>query len=165
MTSSILVLGLGNPLLRDEGVGPRALQALAARAKFSSEIELLDGSTAGLGLVPRASAAEKLLVLDAVRGGGRPGSVLKLDGRSLARNVSSTTSPHQIGLADILSASRLLGGPEEVVVLGIEPETTELGLGLSEPVEGALATLVDEALVQLREWGVRWEEGGCTSSR
>ncbi len=165
MSAAILVLGLGNPLLRDEGVGGRALEALRSRVTFSSDVELLDGATAGLGLVPRASAAEKLLVLDAVRAGGEPGTVLKLDGHKLTRDVSSTTSPHQIGLADILSASRLLGGPEDVVVLGVEPQTTELGFGLSEPVEGALSKLVAEALVQLKLWGVEWEDGGCTSSR
>jgi hydrogenase maturation protease len=171
MNRSILVLGLGNPLLSDEGVGPRAIEALASFVVPSSGVELLDGGTAGLSLVPRVAAAGRLLVLDAVRAGRRPGSVLKLDGRALARDLASTTSPHQIGVADILSAAHLMGGPEEVVILGIEPDTTEIGIGLSAPVEGALPKLVGEALAQLGEWGVTfpfpfpWEEARCTSSR
>jgi hydrogenase maturation protease len=153
-TPPVLVLGLGNPLSSDEGVGLAALEALASRVGSTPGIELLDGGTAGLGLVPRASTARKILVLDAVRAGEAPGTVLKLDGRALRRDVRSTTSPHQIGLADVLSATGLLGDPAEVVVLGIEPETTALGVGLSEPVEAALSRLVHEALVQLESWGV-----------
>jgi len=157
---TILVLGLGNPLLGDEGVGLRALQALASAADLPPSVELVDGGTAGLSLVPRLRSADRVLVLDAVSAGKPPGTVLRLDGAELSREGFQKTSPHEIGLPDILSASRLLGGPEEVVVLGVEPDSLGLGVGLSAPVENAVGTLVAAALCQLREW----EGLECTSS-
>jgi hydrogenase maturation protease len=159
--SGTLVLGLGNPLLGDEGVGLRALQALSSAADLPPSVELVDGGTAGLSLVPRLRSAARVLVLDAISAGRPPGTVLRLDGAELGREGFGKTSPHEIGLPDILSASRLLGGPEEVVVLGIEPDSLDLGVGLSAPVENAIGALVSAALRQLREW----EELECTSSR
>jgi hydrogenase maturation protease len=156
-----LVLGLGNPLLGDEGVGLRALTALASAAELPPSVELLDGGTAGLSLVPRLSSFDRVLVLDAVSAGRPPGTVLRLDGNELGRAAFGKTSPHQLGLDDILSASRLAGGPEEIVILGVEPASLRLGVGLSPPVEEAIETLVSSALSQLREW----EERACTSSR
>ncbi len=159
MTS--LVLGLGNPLLGDEGVGLVALQALGSAADLPPSVELVDGGTAGLSLVPRLRSADRVLVLDAVSAGRPPGTVLRFDGAELGREAFGKISAHQIGLDDILAASRLSGGPKEVVVLGIEPESLGLGVGLSAPVENAMGTLVSAALCQLREW----EELECTSSR
>jgi hydrogenase maturation protease len=147
-----LVLGLGNPLLGDEGVGLRALQALSSAADFPPSIELLDGGTAGLSLVPRLRSADRVLVLDAVSAGKPPGTVVRLDGAELGREGFGKISPHQLGLSDILSASRLSGGPEEIVILGVEPASLSLGVGLSPPVERAIGTLVAAALRQLRAW-------------
>ena len=156
-----LVLALGNPLLGDEGVGLRALQALASAADLPPSIELLDGGTAGLSLVPRLRSAERVLVLDAVSAGKPPGTVMRLDGADLGWEVFEKISTHQIGLSDILAASRLAGGPEEIVILGVEPESMSLGVGLSPTVSRALEKLVAEALRQIREW----EASPCTSSR
>ena len=155
-----LVLALGNPLLGDEGVGLRALQALASAADFPPSVELLDGGTAGLSLVPRLRSADRVLVLDAVSAGRPPGTVMRLDGVELGRERSGKISTHQIGLEDILAASRLSDGPEEIVILGVEPASLSLGVGLSAPVESAIGKLVAAALRQLREW----ERFECTSS-
>ena len=155
------VLGLGNPLLGDEGVGLRALEALASAADLPPSVELVDGGTAGLSLVPLLLSADRVLVLDALCAGRPPGTVLRLDGAELGRVAFGKISPHEVGLDDVLAASRLSGGPREVVVLGIEPESLDLGVGLSAPVENAVGALVSAALRQLREW----EELECTSSR
>jgi hydrogenase maturation protease len=157
---TILVLGLGNPLLGDEGLGLRALGVLASASNLPPSVELVDGGTAGLSLVPRLRSADRVLVLDAVCAGRPPGTVLRLDGAELGREAFGKISAHQIGLDDILAASRLSGGPREVVVLGIEPESLSLGVGLSAPVENAIGALVSAALRQLREWG----KVACTSS-
>lgn len=158
---TILVLALGNPLLGDEGVGPKALEKLAAAPELPASVELLDGGTSGLSLVPRVRAASRVLVLDAVRAGKPPGTVVELDGSGLGELSPSPTSPHQIGLSGIVAACRIAGGPEEIVVLGVEPESMSLGVGLSASVSRALDKLVEEALRQIREW----EECRCTSSR
>ena len=156
-----LVLALGNPLLGDEGVGLRALEALASATDLPPSVELVDGGTAGLSLVPRLRSADRVLVLDAVTAGRPPGPVLRLDGSELGREGFGKISTHQIGLDDILAASRLSGGPEEIVILGVEPASLSLGVGLSASVESAIGTLVSAALRQLREW----ERFECTSSR
>jgi hydrogenase maturation protease len=158
---TILVVGLGNPLLGDVGVGLRALQALATAADVPPSVELLDGGTAGLSLLPQLQSADRVLVLDAVSAGRPPGTVMRLDGAELVREGFGKASPHEIGLGDVLFASRLAGGPGEVVVLGVEPESWSLGVGLSASVENALGALVAAALRQLREW----EGLECTSSR
>lgn len=147
-----LVLALGNPLLGDEAVGLRALEALASTGGLPPSVELVDGGTSGLSLVPQVRAADRVLVLDAIRAGKPPGTVLRLDGAELRREAFGKTSPHQLGLDDILSASRFGGGPEEVVVLGVEPESLALGVGLSPSVSGALDKLVTEASRQIRDW-------------
>ena len=156
-----LVLALGNPLLGDEGVGLRALQALASATDLPPSVELLDGGTAGLSLVPRLRSADRVLILDAVTAGRPPGTVLRLDGSELGREGFGKISTHQIGLDDILAASRLSSGPEQIVILGVEPASLSLGVGLSASVESAIGTLVSAALRQLREW----ERFECTSSR
>jgi hydrogenase maturation protease len=141
-------------------VGPEALEALASVPGIPPSVELVDGGTSGLSLVPQLRSAHRVLVLGAVVSGRPPGTVVKFDGAVLGRHDFGKTSPHQIGLGDILSASRLGGGPEEIVVLGVEPASIRLGVGLSAPVENAVGTLVAAALRQLREWEVT----ECTSS-
>lgn len=158
---TILVLALGNPLLGDEGVGLRALELLKSSGGLPPSVELLDGGTSGLSLLPQLRAASKVLVLDAVRAGMAPGTVVKLDGMKLGRVPLEVTSPHQLGLSDLVAACRLAGGPEEIVVLGVEPESMSLGVGLSASVSQALEKLVAEALGTLGAW----EGSRCTSSR
>jgi hydrogenase maturation protease len=161
VTAATLVLALGNPLLGDEGLGLVALEELRRTSSVSSSVELLDGGTSGLSLVPRMSQAERVLVLDAVSAGQPPGTVLMLDGRTLASEAAGRLSPHQVGLAEVLAACRLMHGPKEIVILGVEPETTELGVGLSEAVSKAIPKLVAEAGRQLEAW----KQTECTSSR
>jgi hydrogenase maturation protease len=151
----ILVLGVGNPLLGDEGVGPRAIEELSRRFRFSPEIDLLDGGTAGLSLLPRILEAERLLVLDAIQAGEPPGSLLALDGKGLASGKGAKLSPHQVGLGEVLALTRFRGGPREVVVMGVEPETLNLQIGLSPKVAAALEKLIRAAVEQLALWGVR----------
>lgn len=155
MSAPILVLGVGNPLLADEGLGPRAVEELSRRYRFSPEIALLDGGTAGFSLLPRILEAERLLVLDAIQAGEPPGTVFTLDGDTLPPARGGKLSPHQIGLAEVLALARVQGGPAEVVVLGVEPKSLNLGIGLSPPVARALERLVEAAIEQLARWGVQ----------
>jgi hydrogenase maturation protease len=158
--ADVLVLALGNPLLGDEGVGPRALSELAREHRFPASVELVDGGTAGLSLVPKLSEARKAIVVDAIRTGQPPGTLVELDGAKLPRRFFGSLSPHQVGFRDIVSASRLMGGPEEIVLLGIEPLTTKLAAELSEPVARSLDALVNAVLVRLEAWGVTAERCG-----
>lgn len=157
MSARVLVLGVGNPLLGDEGVGVVAIRELADRFRFGEDVRLLDGGTAGLGLTAEIARAGKLLILDAVRAGQPPGTVLRLDERDLPADFRNKISPHEIGLGEVLALHRLEGGVEEAVILGVEPDRIELGVGLSPPVRRALGTLIGKAVDQLSRWGVSVE--------
>lgn len=154
MSQSVLVLGIGNLLLEDEGIGPRAIEELSRRYRFSPEVKLLEGGTAGFSLLPRILEADRLLVLDAIRAGAPAGSLLTLDGSTLPPASSKKLSPHEIGLADVLAVARLYGGPKEIAVLGVEPESLNLGIELSPKVSQALEKLIEAVIEQLATWGV-----------
>ena len=168
-SAPIVVLGLGNVLRRDEGLGIRALQRLQECYDFSREVQLVDGGTLGLELLAYLEEARRLLVLDAALTEGPPGTLLRLAGEDVPAFLGMRSSPHEIGLADLLAVLRLRGcEPEEVVVLGMQPKAIELGWELSPTVSAQLDLLVDMVVSELERWGVRLnardpkEAIGCT---
>lgn len=135
---SVLVLGLGNILLRDEGVGVRLVDRLAARFELPEAIETLDGGTSGMELVHTIADRDALIVCDAVSSQSPPGTVLRITGEELPAFFNTRLSPHQLGLSDVLATLRLLGRvPPHVTLIGIVPEDLELGIGLSPRIESA----------------------------
>jgi hydrogenase maturation protease len=152
-----LVLGLGNILMRDEGLGVRAVERLLERCDFPPEVEVLDGGTLGLDLLPYVEDADRLLVLDAIDMGAEAGTIDRLEGGEVPAFLSIKVSPHQMGLADLLAASRLRDRfPEELVLWGVQPAVVDVGLELSPVVEAQIDTLVDRVLVELSQWGIEW---------
>jgi hydrogenase maturation protease len=151
----IVVLGLGNVLRRDEGLGIRALQRLQERYALSREVQLVDGGTLGLELLAYLEDARRLLVLDAALTEGPPGTLIRLAGDDVPAFLGMRSSPHEIGLADLLAVLRLRGcEPEEVIVLGMQPEVIELGWELSPTVSARLDLLVKMAVSELERCGV-----------
>ena len=152
-----LVLGLGNILMRDEGIGVRAVELLAERYEFPPEVQLLDGGTLGLNLLPYVEDADRLLVIDAANVGGEPGTIARLESEEVPAFLGVKISPHQIGLADLLAAARLRGRcPRELVLVGVQPGVIDTGLELSPPVAAQVGALVEAALSQLSRWGIEW---------
>jgi hydrogenase maturation protease len=155
--STTLVLGLGNMLMRDEGIGVQVLQQLVERYEFPPEVELLDGGTIGLSLLPYVEDTERLLVIDAVNVDGEAGTLVRLEGEEIPSSLSVKISPHQMGLADLLGAARLRGRyPRELVLVGVQPGVIDTGLELSPAVAAQVSSLVDAALSQLSQWGIEW---------
>jgi hydrogenase maturation protease len=153
MTHTILVLGLGNILLQDESLGVRALERLAELAPQSPTIELLDGGTLGLELLPRIEGATHLLILDAVRTGASPGTLVRLTGDAIPVALAHKISPHQVGLQELLAVAAFQGTlPAERVLLGLEPASLDWGAELTPAVADSMSTLVEAALAQLRLW-------------
>ena len=149
-----LVLGLGNILLSDEGLGVRVVQRLGESYRFPPEIQVMDGGTLGLDLLPYLEGVDHLLVIDALEVGEEPGTIARLVGDEVPASLSVKISPHQMGLADLLAAARLQGlYPQEVVLLGMQPGSIDTGLDLSPPVEAQLDRLIDEVLIELKGWG------------
>lgn len=143
----VVVLGLGNILLRDEGVGVRVIEALAARYVLPPEIEVVDGGTAGMELLNVMAGCDHLLICDAVKDDAPPGTVIKLSDAEIPSFFQTRFSPHQLGLADVLATLTLTDeAPGGVTLIGIVPLDLELGIELS-PAVGAVVGEAVEAVV------------------
>lgn len=154
MSSPVVVLGLGNLLMGDDGVGVSALAALADDPRLPDDVQLLDGGTLGLSLLPYVRSAPDLILVDAVRGDGPPGSLVRLEGEEVPGAVLERLSVHQVGVADLVAGARLLGGwPERIVLCGVVPESIELRFELSSAVRAAIPSLVELILAELEKLG------------
>lgn len=155
MMQRALVLGLGNILLRDEGIGVRVVESLHRHFEFPPEVTVLDGGTLGLDLLPRLAGVARLLLVDAVKLGRMPGEMVRLEGDEVPALLDVKVSPHQVGVQDLLAAARLLGAePPHVVLWGMEPERLDPGVGCSPRVCAALPGLEARVLGELEGWGV-----------
>lgn len=146
---SILVLGLGNILLSDEGVGVRIVEALDASHELPDDVELLDGGTSGMDLLDSVAERDCLIVADAVNADQPPGRVIRLEDDDIRMLFETRFSPHQLGLSDLLAALRLIDkAPRRVIVIGVVPQNLSLGMELSSAVadgrDAALGMIIDE---------------------
>jgi hydrogenase maturation protease len=148
--SSVVVLGIGNILMRDEGLGVRAAEALLELAPPG--VRVVVAGSLGPSTLPQVEDASRLLVLDAIEAGLAPGAVVRCDPSDLPPRPSSL-SPHEFGVTDLLALlAQTAVLPERTVVLGIEPARIEPGIGLSPDVAAAIPRLVDAALAVLGAW-------------
>lgn len=149
-----LVVGLGNPLMADDGLGLAALERLREEWEVSADVTLTDGGTWGMMLLPCIEEAEELLLLDAVRAGCDPGTVIGLGREELPRYFSHKISPHQIDLREVLAVAELRDRlPGRIAVVGVEPELVEMRHGLSPSVEMQVGEVVRLAVERLQAWG------------
>ena len=134
-----LVLGVGNVLLRDEGVGVAVVRGLVETGELPAGTQVVDGGTLGLDLLPMIGAAGSLVMVDAVNLGRAPGSVAVLRGDALHGALANHVSPHQVGVGDLIAVARLTGTlPERVALVGIQPGAVEVGLDLTPAVAAAI---------------------------
>jgi hydrogenase maturation protease len=154
--SETLVLGLGNILLRDEGVGVRVIERLLEQYDFPEGVRVMDGGTLGLDLLPFLEEASRLLVIDAVQARKPPGTLVRLVGDEIPIFLdASKVSPHQEGLQDLLAVAVLKGYlPDEVVFWGAQITSLGVGLDLSEAVAGQVDALAEKVLAELAQWGI-----------
>lgn len=150
---NVLVLGLGNILLSDEGVGVRAVEALGHSFDCSDSVELVDGGTMGFDLLPYIEDRSHIIILDALKPGNAPGTILRID--EPPAYFRSKTSPHQTGLSDVLGIVVMTGDlPKHITLLGIEAKQISTGLTLSPEVADNLGRLVDMVVAELKNIGV-----------
>lgn len=149
-----LVLGVGNLLLSDEGVGVRVVERLAVTYQIPEEVQLLDGGTLGLDLLYYLEGIENLLIVDAVQTDKEAGTLLRLEGDEVPAFLSMKISPHQIGIPDMLFAAKLKDlYPRNVVLFGVQPAVLDIGVELSPVIAPKVEVLVDRVVEQLEEWG------------
>lgn len=146
--ASVIVLGVGNLLLSDDGVGVHVAQALMRDPSvLPAGTVIMDGGTFGLDLAPHLRGVARLVIVDAVHHHQTPGHIATWQGAEVARVFAHPMSVHQVGVDALLGALQLLGvSPPEVAVVGVEPEYLEPGLQLSEPVSRAMPLLIDSVV-------------------
>jgi len=148
-----VVIGLGNPIMADDGVGIAALERLRA-AGAPAGVELVDGGTWGMNLLPVIEAAGKLVLMDAIDAGGEPGTLHVLERARIPRYLATKISPHQVDLCDVLALAELRGTlPEDTVAIGLQPARVEMSCELSEAVRVRVDDLVAAVTDRLASWG------------
>ncbi len=138
----IVVIGIGNLLLRDEGVGVHVAQALQNDSSLV-DFEVIDGGTS-LDFLPLLQGVDKLIIIDSAKGGGEPGDIYRFALDAVGGVHSVNTSVHQVGLVETLKMMKALGtAPETTVIIGVEPKEIDWGLELSPELEGKMAEIID----------------------
>jgi len=156
---SILVLGLGNSIMTDDGFGVKVVSTLSSRYHFQGPVKLIDGGTLGLDLLPHLEEIDSLLIIDALDMRATPGEIFRIEGDEVPRAFASKLSVHQMGLQDLLAVAELQGHvPTNLVVWGVQPESIEMGTELTGTVEQAVEPVICKVIDELQTWGVRCDE-------
>ncbi len=165
----LLVLGIGNVLLRDDGIGVRVvrtLEGLAARGevRLPPGVRLLDGGTLGLGLLGELADARAIVVIDAVDLSRPPGSIEVLRGDAIGVLPGEPGASRADAVGELLAAARLLEVlPETIALVGIQPAEIAAGLGLTAALEAALPAAVETALTEIHALHAITPRSGCGS--
>ena len=146
----ILILGVGNILYTDEGVGVRAVEQLLETYEFSDNVTLMDGGNLGMRLMEPLMACDYCIVLDAVLGGDVPGTVYRLTGEDLRKSLAFKDSMHQSDLVDTLIYCELVGKRPDTVVIGMEPfDFKNMAVELSPDIAARVPHMIEVVLAEL----------------
>lgn len=150
----VLVLGLGNVVCTDDGAGIAAVHRLLQEYEMPEGVVALDGGTLGLSLLPLVDSADQLIIIDAIRAEGPPGTLVRIEGAEVPPAVFERLSPHQIGVADLLAGATLLDRyPKTVILHGVVPASIDLGLGRTPEVDASIPSLVKRVVEELTALG------------
>lgn len=151
----IVVLGVGNILLTDEGIGVRAIEELGKVHDLPPEVELIDGGTSAMELLDDLANCDLLIIADCVRAGKAPGTLLRLKDEEIPALFRTKLSPHQVGLPDVLATLVITHeAPVHTVLFGVEPESLATGMGLTPTVEAVLPRLVEAIATEIAHAGL-----------
>jgi len=149
-----LVIGLGNPIMADDGLGIAALERLREGWTLPESVRLVDGGTWGMNLLPLIEEAAELLLLDAIDSGKPVGELVVLEREEVPRFFGLKLSPHQIDLREVLALAELRGGlPAKLVAMGLQPARVEMFWGLSPALECRMDGLLTAVIERLERWG------------
>jgi hydrogenase maturation protease len=152
LSNQIALLGLGNLMRTDDAVGMLTLRRLEECGRLPPEVRVIEGGTLGLDLLESLRGISHLLVLDAVDTGVVPGTLLRFEGWEID-HLPVSKSVHLLGFSDLMGALRLMeAAPVEVVLLGVQPASTDWGTVLTPEVFPAQQDMMQSALEQLMRW-------------
>jgi hydrogenase maturation protease len=150
----ILVMGVGNILFTDEGLGVRVIEALEEKYTFSENVELFDGGTLGMRLMDPIMNSDYLIVVDAVLGDGEPGDVYRLTDDDLRKSLAFKNSMHQTDLVDTLIYCDIAGNRPEAVVVGVEPyDFQTMAVELSGTIQEKLPSILEKVVGEISKAG------------
>lgn len=149
----ILIIGMGNVLMQDEGVGVRAVEELVNRYRIPEGVEVIDGGTTGMELFEPMRGADTLIIADSVNTGAPYGTLVRIANEEIPAFFQTKLSNHQLGVSDLLALLTLKGEtPDQVTIIGMVPHSLENRLGLTPEaeagLEGMIQMLVDELAAQ-----------------
>jgi len=160
---SVLVLGVGNMLLKDEGIGVRVVKELEKRYAAPEGVELLDGGTAGMELLDIMANRSCVILIDAVKTGAEPGTVVRLADDEVPAFFRTKISPHQVGLSDVLATLTITDEkPGSVVVIGVVPKDLGTGLEMSAEIEDKMEEMIDLVVNELDSIGLPLQPVGAS---
>jgi len=147
-----IVMGLGNPLFQDEGLGIHVINQLMA-GDLGKWAELIDGGTDGLSLLGAVEATRHLIVIDAIDGGFRPGTIKQLQNEEIYLFASAKLSAHQLGFQEVLALAQMRGRyPQHLVLIGVQPQSLDWGTMLTPAVSRAVPRVIDMVFTQVNNW-------------
>ena len=151
----IVILGVGNILLSDEGVGVHVANELM-KMELPPEVSVVEGGTDGFRLLNVITEADLLIVIDAIKGGADPGSIYRFDIDDI-RNCPSgfKTSVHQIGILEVIDLSELIGKKPHTTIIGIEPKSLEMGMELTPEIRSKIPRIIELILEELKKVNIR----------
>jgi len=151
----ITVLGLGNILMQDEGIGVYIANLLKINYKFEPPIQIIDGGTTGTDLLPYFENSDNVLIIDAVNFEKYPGYIKTIKNDEILVTLTAKISMHHLGLSDVLSVTKLLNiEPSEIYLVGIQPASLELGLEVSDEIKNLSEKILEIILTVLQTWGI-----------
>jgi hydrogenase maturation protease len=155
MEKRTAIVGIGNILMSDDGVGVFAVRELQKRYTFPESVKLIDGGTKSLELLPYIEGMERVLFIDAVDFNKHPGYIGELSGEKISEYFSTKLSVHQIALPDLIGVGRLTGMlTEELHLVGIQPLSVNTGYGLTEPIRARVDRLIEKVIEKLKQWNI-----------
>lgn len=153
----VVVLGVGNILMSDEGVGVHAVEALTSQYSIPDEVEVIDGGTSGMDCLDRIAEADLLLIADCMRSKDKaPGTITRLADDEINAWFKTRISPHQVGLSDVLAACCFHGiSPKKVVLVGVQPASFETCMELTPTVAAVLPQVLDRLVEEVAAMGIQ----------
>ena len=146
----ILILGIGNVLLKDEGIGVRVAEKMM-KMDLPPDVEVIDGGVGGINLLYCIEGRQKVIVVDTVKAGAPPGTLFRFTDNDLEQKKGYIRSAHGVDFSDVVNIAKFQGDKPEIIFLGIEPESLDASMELSPLIEKNIPVLINLVLIELNK--------------